>query len=62
MIVNYVKKLVSLNPDRYEYWKRQDAKKKYIEYLRNFAEFFENRELNVEESPKSFQLWLETEI
>ena len=53
----YVKKLVSLNPDRFEKIDAYDALSKYVEYMMEYVKIdFDIKEM------KSFKEWLETEI
>jgi len=53
-----VKKLVSLNPDKYEDMDIEVAKVRYIDYVQSCikSQFEKNR------IPKTWQEWLDTEI
>ncbi len=55
----YVKKLVSLSPDKYEYRLLSWAIDRYAVYVNDCAQ---SAYPNVRQSVKSFQQWLATEI
>lgn len=61
MINYYVKKLVSLNPDRYDYIEKSKAISGYYMYLQSILEQMKEL-LDIQDIPKTFQEWLETEI
>ena len=61
-----VRKLVSLNPDEYEDVELEDALFNYEVYIHTFTlqymrDSLKNSEINPGD-PKSFKMWLETEI
>jgi hypothetical protein len=58
----YVKKLVSLNPQKYEFWEIQKANIKYLEYfaviLKKSFDIGKNKHIKA----KTFEEWLKSEI